>query len=293
MFLIKEQQKIALSQTQGEKPRYHLNSRRISFGHFFFCNGKSRPCLLRIPVQADAPRGYSGIPCRCLTPTGSSLRALEARTCPYQRKIFRYGFILSTSAGFVKGKLDVSAQFPVKFHKTGLDFFPRHPVEYRARRSSSPADARQANNRQFVTILSLNKTRDCRTGNCCGGWAYFLRSFLSPKKGKLHHEENHITPDCPQWSRCGALCRRHDPDGLVRLRKHPVPDCRSPLPARRAGTLAHDRPHAWLPDREPVFDRLRARYHRRHGGDASCLPSYAVHQKKRGRCRCRRSSATC
>ena len=111
---------------------------------------------------------------------------------------------------------------------------------------------------------------------------FFYAHFLSPKKGKLHHEENHITPDCPQWSRCRALCRRHDPDGLVRLRKHPVPDCRSPLPARRAGTLAHDRPHAWLPDREPVFDRLRARYHCRHGGDASCLPSYAVHQKNVG-----------
>ena len=52
---------------------------------------------------------------------------------------------------------------------------------------------------------------------------FFYAHFLSPKKGKLHHEENHITPDCPERSRCRALCRRHDPDGLVRLRKHPVP----------------------------------------------------------------------
>jgi len=120
MFLIKEQQKIALSQTQGEKPRYHLNSRRISFGHSSSVTGSPVRAYLRRPVQADAPRGYSGKPRRCLTPTGSSLCASETRTCPYQRKIFRYGFILSTSAGFVKGKLDVSAQFPVKFHKNGL-----------------------------------------------------------------------------------------------------------------------------------------------------------------------------
>ena len=47
------------------------------------------------------------------TPTGSSLCAAETRTCPYHREIFRYCFILVTSARFVKGKTGFSVFFCV------------------------------------------------------------------------------------------------------------------------------------------------------------------------------------
>ena len=38
-----------------------------------------------LPFSQAAPRGSSGVPCRCLTPAGSSLCALESHTFPFHR----------------------------------------------------------------------------------------------------------------------------------------------------------------------------------------------------------------
>ena len=71
---------------KGRMSRGTTFSCKASLRISFFCNGKSRPCLLRrTSFQADAPRGYSGALCRCLKPSGSSLCASTPPTCPFHR----------------------------------------------------------------------------------------------------------------------------------------------------------------------------------------------------------------
>ena len=124
MFLIKEQQKIALSQTQGEKPRYHLNSRRSFFGHSSSVTGSPVRAYLRRPVQADAPRGYSKVRIApgLLRPPGLCARSafyLSLSTQNIQIRLY-----ISHFGRICQGRIGCSGTVPGKIpQKRGLIFF--------------------------------------------------------------------------------------------------------------------------------------------------------------------------